>query len=124
MNVNLVIALLCLVLICLLFFLWTEVVLPKLSVMKLANINVTHIKLTDELAEKVFVVAIIFFLAVFMLLYHIIGDLVLMLLSQLMTLKLLTGFEHYKQWLEESKAHTHQWKLYILYLLFYIFKKK
>ena len=118
MSVTLAVALLCLVLFCLLMFLWVHVVLPKINVNKIVNTE-----LTDSLAEKIFCVLATGFLALFMLLFYITDNVLLMVISQLITIKLMTGFEYYLRWVEESN-NKHLWRRFILSLFFYIIPKK
>lgn len=115
MITELAVALLCLVFFYLLILLLAHVVLPKIDVIK-----PTNTKLTDEISEKVYCVSIVLFLALFILLYAVTGNPLWMLMSQLMTVKLMTGYDHYNQWVDESKCNNHEWQRFILCLVFYI----
>lgn len=102
---------------CLLMFAYVRIALPKFNLTKLINT-----KLNDALAEKTFIVAIVFSFVLFMGIYLITKNLFFILLSQLMTIKISRGFNLYKNWLAEKNAHN--WKQLFIHLLFNVLKSK
>lgn len=114
---NLSLALIALFIFCLLMFVFVHTLILKINIIKLANTE-----LNDKLVLKTSIVAILFFFLVFMLLFLITNDRFFILLSQLMTLKIYSGFNLYTSWREDQNSHD--LKQLLLCLLFYIVKPK
>ncbi len=99
-------------------FVFVYILLPKININEMFKL-----KLTDELAEKIFIRVLVASFSIFMIVFFLTGDLFFILLSQLMTLKISHGFSLYQNW-QAEKNNKHSRKQLFLYMLFYIVKPK